>query len=360
VYFDLHPRLITLNELNAAYPGMVDTLVQHEGIGFVVAYEDDGEPVAFGKNGARNLHTKDVVGEDPLLPFGDVELRNWQVRRIADFPNAGDLIINSTLYPDGTVAAMEELIGNHGGLGGEQTDAFIFHPGDMDVPETRSSQDFKDILDSRRGLPGPTPKPQRPESPAVEPWSGENLLKGLSQVGTWLHLAYQALSLNRDGYREIARNAYMTAPALLISLLAQILQSLNAPGGFNILNILVRYVLWFISVLFLFMAARLLRGEKHYTATLRVAGFAQSAHVLEVLGFLPVIGALARFIALLLAIFGVWIGTATAHELRGWRTALLPVLYLLTMVVGVFFLFGIIQGTALAVDNLLVDFGVTP
>jgi hypothetical protein len=32
----------------------------------------------------------------------------------------------STLYPDGTVAALEELIGNHGGLDGEQTDAFIF------------------------------------------------------------------------------------------------------------------------------------------------------------------------------------------------------------------------------------------
>jgi len=29
------------------------------------------------------------------------------------------------------VAALEELIGNHGGLGGEQTDAYLFHPGDM-------------------------------------------------------------------------------------------------------------------------------------------------------------------------------------------------------------------------------------
>ena len=35
----------------------------------VVAYEDDGEPVAFGKDGARNPHTGDVVGDDPLEPF---------------------------------------------------------------------------------------------------------------------------------------------------------------------------------------------------------------------------------------------------------------------------------------------------
>jgi len=34
------------------------------------------------------------------------------------------------VFEDGTVAALEELIGNHGGLGGEQTDAFLFiHPG---------------------------------------------------------------------------------------------------------------------------------------------------------------------------------------------------------------------------------------
>ncbi len=359
VYFDLFPRRITLSELNAAYPGMVDALVQHEGIGFVVAYEDDGEPVAFGKTGARNLHTGDVIGDDPLLPYGDVELRNWQVRRIADFSNAGDLIINSTFYPDGTVAALEELIGNHGGLGGEQTDAFIFHPGDMQIPETRSSQEFKYILDARRGLPGPTPVPERPVELVVEPWSLSNMGKGISQVGVWLQHALQALSLNRDAYREIARDAYMTAPALLISLLAQVLQSLNAQDGFDIVNILLRYGLWFVSVLFLFLAARLLRGEKHYTTTLRVAGFAQSAHILELLGFLPVIGPLARLIALLLAIFGVWIGTATAHELSGWRTLLLPVLYITTMVVGVAFLYAAIQGATFAIDSLLVDFGLS-
>ena len=359
VYFDLYPRRITLNELNTAYPGFVDTLVQHEGIGFVVAYEDDGEPVAFGKTGARNLHTGDVVGEDPLMPFGDVDLRNWQVRRIADFSNAGDLIINSTYYPDGTVAALEELIGNHGGLGGEQTDAFILHPGDMSVPETRSSQEFKAILDARRGLPGPTPKPERPAARYVDPWTPANLGKGLSQVGVWLQLAFQAVTLNRDTYREIARNAYMTAPALLISLVAQIIQSFNAQGRFDVVNILLRFGLWLVSVLFLFMSARLLRGKRHYTTTLRVAGFAQSAHILELLAFLPVIGPLARFIALLMVFFGIWVGMATAHELSGWRTVLLPVIYIITMVVGVVFLFAVIQGTSFVIDSLLIDFGLS-
>jgi len=84
VYFDLFPRKITLNELNSAYPGMVEALVQHEGVGFVGTYDDEGVPIVLGKNGSRNLHTGEVNGEDPLEPYGDVDLRAVQVRRIAD------------------------------------------------------------------------------------------------------------------------------------------------------------------------------------------------------------------------------------------------------------------------------------
>ena len=131
VYFDLFPRKIKLSELNAAYPGMVDALVNHEGLGLIVGY-DDSAPVALGKRGARNLHTGQVTGEDPLTPYADergtTEFRAAQVRRVMDFPNAGDLMVMSTLYPDGSVAALEDKIGSHGGLGGEQTDLFLLHP----------------------------------------------------------------------------------------------------------------------------------------------------------------------------------------------------------------------------------------
>jgi hypothetical protein len=106
------------------------------------------------------------------------------------------------------------------------------------------------------------------------------------------------------------------------------------------------------------MAARVLRGKRHYTTTLRVAGFAASAHVLELLSFVPVIGPLARITALLLALLGVWIGIAAAHELRGWRTILLPAIYLIAFVIGVVFLAAVIQGTGFAINNLLIDFGL--
>ena len=129
IYFDLYPRRIKQNELDAAYPGLVDALVQHEGIGVVVVADEAGVPIALGKNGQRNLHTNQVTGDDPLKMYGDPDLRAAQVRRVADFPHVGDIMVLSTVYPDGTVAAMEELIGSHGGMGGEQTDAFLLHPG---------------------------------------------------------------------------------------------------------------------------------------------------------------------------------------------------------------------------------------
>lgn len=361
VYFDLFDRRITLNELNAAYPGMVDSLVQHEGIGFVIAYEDDLEPVVFGKNGARNLHTGDVVGEDPLLPFGDVNLRAWQMRRLADFENSGDLILNSTLYPDGTVAALEELIGNHGGLGGEQTDAYLFHPGDMIVPETRSSYEFKAILDSRRGLPGVAPKPVRPAEPVIDPWKPANMAKGLSMLGKWLGLAARAVVLNKDAYREIAANPFMSAPALLIGFLAQIIIVYFGSSETNFwVSVLVRFAAWFIAIILLQISARVMRGKASFAATFRVVGFAQSAHILELLAFIPVLGPFARFLSYALAFIALWLGTATAHELRGWRTLIFPLIYLLVVGLTVVFLAAALQGIGLNLQSVLTELGWSP
>lgn len=150
IYFEAFPQRATLNELNQAYPNLIAALVEHEGIGLVVVDDDAGIPSAFGRRGTRNLHTGEVTGEDPLAAYGDADLRAWQLRRVSDYPSAGDILAISTVYPDNTVAALEELIGVHGGLGGEQTDSFMLHPPDMVVPPTRSSTDIFGILNARR------------------------------------------------------------------------------------------------------------------------------------------------------------------------------------------------------------------
>jgi len=53
----------------------------------------------------------------------------------------------------------------------------------------------------------------------------------------------------------------------------------------------------------------------------------------------------------------VWIGTATANEFKGWRTLLLPIVYIVTIVVTVYFLIAVVEGTALTIEGLAEDFG---
>ncbi len=359
VYFDLYPRKITRNELDAAYPGLVEALVGHEGVGFVVAYAEDGTPLALGKKGMRDLHSGEVTGEDPLAPYGDVALRARQVRRIADFPHAGDLVVNSTLYPDGTVAAMEELIGNHGGLGGEQTDAFLFHPGDMAVPETANSADLFAILDARRGLPA-AEKEDRSVEHEVRSWAPGTLWQGLRQGHLWLVRALRTLVLSRSAYREVATDPDMTGPALLIAVVGSLVLALTTSQNFleALIGLTIRLLVWFLGVLVVFGAGRLLGGTGSFTATLRGMGFAQGVYLFELLAFVPALSSLARIITSILAFVATWMAGLEAHELRGWRGLLLPVARLLVVVLSVVVLGNLLAGAGFTIEALLREAGL--
>jgi hypothetical protein len=362
VYFDLYPRKIGLTEINTAYPGLIDALVQHEGVGFVVAYGDDGDPVVFGRQGARDLHTGEVTGEDPLVPYGDVELRAEQVRRVADFPHAGDLIVNSTVYADGTVAAMEELIGNHGGMGGEQTDAFLFHPGDMEVPQITNSADLFAVLNARRGQPVTEgeEEPAVAEVGRVNTWAPETLVKGVRDVRTWVSRALRVFTLQRTAFREIVQDPYMTGPALLLALLASLVA--GVVSGTNALNMISsamgRLFGWLLGTLVVFGAGRLLGGTGSYTATLRGVGFAHVVYLLELLSLVPPLSILVRLITSIVFFVATWIAGVEAHELSGWRSLLLPVVQLVVVVLAVLVLQHLVAGLEFTIESLLREAGL--
>ena len=360
VYFGLYPRKITLTEMNAAYPGIVDALAAHEGIGFVVTYDDNGTPICLGKGGVRNLHTGEVEGEDPLNPYGDVNLRAEQVRRVADFPHAGDLIVNSTLYPDGSVAAMEGLIGNHGGLGGEQTDAFILHPADLQVPETKNSADLFAVLKNRRGTPAEIRPRPRVTLAGVDAWAPDVLLAGLGRVRVWGGRALRAMFLDREAYREVIRDAHMTGPALLIAASAALLLSVLETSAPLPLAFVGRMALWLLGVQLAFAGGQLMGGRGEFTMVLRALGFAQIAFFIDLLSLVPPLAPLARMIAFVVAFFGSWVGAADAHELRGARTLLLPLLAVVVPIVGYIALAQLLGGTPASTLELGKAFGVVP
>ena len=357
VYFHAFPRRARLSDLNTAYPGLVDAVVKHEGVGLVIAVDDTGTPLVFGKSGARNLRTGEMSGDDPLRPYGDVALRIWQLQRLADFPSSGDLIVMGALYADGTVAALEELIGNHGGLGGEQTDSFLLHPADLDVPPTRCTTDIFPLLNARRGRPAP---PAGPKEEARDNWTPANLWRGLRQVGVWLPLALRALVLDRAAYRAIATQADMTGPAVLISLVGVFIVALINTRADLALAFPVRYGLWLLTVLVMHGAAQLVRGKGTLMNTFRVLGFAQMVAFVQLLRLIPGLDNIAAFAASLLSLFVVWLSLSVAHRVRGWRTVLMPVLYLTLVIGGTVLLISLFNGLSVALETLLSAFGLRP
>ena len=90
--------------------------------------------MVIGHNGVVNLDDGEVEGEDPMTPFGPNTLLS--MRREDEMEHAPDLLLISEYNPAlGEVAAFEELIGSHGGLGGPQTEPFILHPAEWTLDE---------------------------------------------------------------------------------------------------------------------------------------------------------------------------------------------------------------------------------
>ena len=110
------------------YPGLLAALAGHPGIGFLLVHDERHGPVVLGGDGAEHrLETGEVLGADPLAPYGPHAAA--AVRRTARFRHAADIMVNSAVDPvTGEVHAFEDQIGSHGGLGGEQSRAFLMSP----------------------------------------------------------------------------------------------------------------------------------------------------------------------------------------------------------------------------------------
>ena len=115
------------------HPGLIDGLVEHEGIGFVLVRSKDFGPQVIGADGVLNLETGTVTGSDPLEPFGPNAAEH--ILRTDGFSNCPDIVVNSTYWPElNEVAAFEELVGSHGGMGGPQSFPFVLHPAELPWP----------------------------------------------------------------------------------------------------------------------------------------------------------------------------------------------------------------------------------
>ena len=132
IYFTKWPKRITLEEINKAYPKMISGLVNHEGVGFIMLKSKEFGPVVLGAKGRYNLINDEVEGENPLINYGKHAASH--IRRTDSFNYVPDILVMSMYDPEkNETAAFEELIGSHGGLGGEQSEPFVMYPSEWNL-----------------------------------------------------------------------------------------------------------------------------------------------------------------------------------------------------------------------------------
>jgi hypothetical protein len=128
VYFSVTPRSMDLSEVALLYPGLLEALLTHEGIGLVVGREED-EVMLLSRHGTLWLGEAQQrsEGRNPLASLSDTDWAGEQLSRVARFPHAGDLILLGA-WDGERVICFEEQVASHGGLGGPQTWPFIVFP----------------------------------------------------------------------------------------------------------------------------------------------------------------------------------------------------------------------------------------
>jgi hypothetical protein len=132
LYLTRTPERVNRAQIDREYPRLIPGLTAHPGVGLVIV-DDDG-PVAVGTSGTHRLLDGTVEGIDPLLPYGPHA--RGDLLRHQESEHVGDLVLISCVDPvTHEVAAFEELVGSHGGLGGWQTEAMLVHPAHWPIVE---------------------------------------------------------------------------------------------------------------------------------------------------------------------------------------------------------------------------------
>ena len=150
VYFTRVAGRLSMECLEQNYPGLLEGLTGHPGVGFVLVHsEARNGPVVLGNGGRRDLATDTFDGIDPLAGFSPHT--GAFLRRLSGYSNIGDIVVNSACDPEtGQVAAFEELIGCHGGAGGAQTSPFVLYPAEWgEAPSIVGSEQLHWFLRSR-------------------------------------------------------------------------------------------------------------------------------------------------------------------------------------------------------------------
>ena len=133
IYLTQWKQRLTYEEIVLLFPELIPGLVKHPGIGFILVNSIVNGGMIIGENGIYFLENDKIIGENPLADFE--KNAAYHLKRQNSFENMPDITVNSFYDAEkDEVCAFEELIGSHGGLGGNQSRPFILYPSKWQDP----------------------------------------------------------------------------------------------------------------------------------------------------------------------------------------------------------------------------------
>ncbi len=134
IYFTDWSSRMTYEQIEDAFPGLLNGLAHHEGIGFLMVKSDIYGTIVLSNDDVFFLDREEYNGNHFLDKFGKNTVK--KLKRTDGFGHVPDILVNSEYdIENDEVYAFEELIGSHGGAGGNQQYPFILYPNDWNLDE---------------------------------------------------------------------------------------------------------------------------------------------------------------------------------------------------------------------------------
>lgn len=132
IYLTQWSHRLTYEEITNKFPNLLPGIVDNEYVGFVLVRSKEKGDMAIGLEGTYYLDSNEIEGKNPLEGYGKNVVRH--LKRNSNFDHTPDILVIS-FYDSvaNEVCAFEELVGSHGGIGGEQSVPFILYPSSWDV-----------------------------------------------------------------------------------------------------------------------------------------------------------------------------------------------------------------------------------
>ena len=123
---------MTYEEIQEHYPDLIPNLVSHPGIGFVLVRSAKDGDLVLSKDGIHFLDDGTVEESDPLAVYSPNASKHLKLE--SSYENCPDLIVNTKYDPvTEELCGFEDQVSHHGGLGGPQNFAFVFHPKSLPI-----------------------------------------------------------------------------------------------------------------------------------------------------------------------------------------------------------------------------------